>query len=403
MLGIGGASFLADVGHEVPTALLPSLLTGTLGAPASALGLIEGVSDALSGVARFAGGALADDPQRRRAVAVSGYSSTAVLSSAIGVAAAPWQAGLLRAGAWTARGLRVPARNALLADVTSPEVYGRAYGFERAMDNLGAIVGPLLALVLVGVVGTRTAIGLSVIPGLLAAGAIVYAIGQTERPARRERAPLRMRVRPVLAGRLGRVLAGASAFEVGNCAATLLILRATELFAVDHGRDKATQLALVLYIGYNVAATVTSLLAGRWSDRHGAMWVLLGGAVAFVGAYVWFAAGPAGAAALAPAFVLAGVGIGCAETAEHAAVADLAPPDLRGSAFGFLAAVQSAGNLIASLVAGVLWTAMSPAAAFVFLSTAMTVAVVLLAVAARGAGSPPSVRAAVGPAADTSA
>src|SRR5512147_2755505 len=76
--GIGGASLLADLGHEVPTALLPSFLTGTLGAPAAALGLIEGVSDGLAGAARFAGGALADDPARRRRVAVGGYTSTAI-------------------------------------------------------------------------------------------------------------------------------------------------------------------------------------------------------------------------------------------------------------------------------------------------------------------------------------
>jgi MFS family permease len=140
--GIGAASLLADVGHEIPTALLPSLLTSTLGAPASALGLIEGVSDGLAGAARLGGGALADDPERRRAVAVGGYTTTAVLSAGIGAATSPWQVGVLRAGAWTARGLRVPARNALLADVVQPEAYGRAYGFERAMDNLGAILGP---------------------------------------------------------------------------------------------------------------------------------------------------------------------------------------------------------------------------------------------------------------------
>lgn len=93
MGGIGLASFLADVGHEVPTSLLPSFLTSTSRASASALGLIEGVSDALGGVARFGGGALADDPARRRRVAVGGYASTAVLSSAIGAAVAPWQAG----------------------------------------------------------------------------------------------------------------------------------------------------------------------------------------------------------------------------------------------------------------------------------------------------------------------
>jgi MFS family permease len=137
--GIGTASLLADVGHEIPTALLPNLLTVTLGAPAAALGLIEGIADGLAGAARLAGGAIADDPRRRRAQAVAGYTTTAVLSSLIGAATTVWQVAILRAGAWAARGLRVPARNALLADIVPATVYGRAYGFERAMDNLSAI------------------------------------------------------------------------------------------------------------------------------------------------------------------------------------------------------------------------------------------------------------------------
>jgi sugar phosphate permease len=185
--GIGGASFLADLGHEVPTALLPSFLTSTLGAPAAALGLIEGVADGCAGVARFAGGALADDPVERRRSAVGGYTVTAVLSSLIGVTTSVWQVGVLRAGAWTARGLRVPARNALLADVVPRAAYGRAYGFERMMDNLGAIGGPLLALALVAVFSSRTAMLISVIPGLLATAAIIYAIHVTAgRPSRNE-------------------------------------------------------------------------------------------------------------------------------------------------------------------------------------------------------------------------
>jgi MFS family permease len=119
-----------------------------------------------------------------------------------------WQVGLLRAGAWTARGLRVPARNALLADVVPPAAYGRAYGFERAMDNLGAIIGPLLALGLVATIGTRWAITVSVIPGLLAAGAIVYAIRHTTTPTKRDKTPIRLQIRPVLA------VAGAAAFAI---------------------------------------------------------------------------------------------------------------------------------------------------------------------------------------------
>jgi MFS family permease len=375
--GIGSASLLADVGHEVPTALLPSLLTSTLGAPAAALGVIEGVSDALAGTARLVGGAIADDPGRRRRIAVSGYTATAVLASLTGAATAVWQVGVLRAGAWTARGLRVPARNALLADVVPPGAYGRAYGFERMMDNLGAVFGPLLALGLVATVGTRWAIGLSVIPGLLAVLAIVYAIRHAPRAERRERVPLRIRVRPVLHGRLGRLMAAVTAFEVGNVAATLLILRATELLAPRHGTDGATAAALLLYTGYNVAATAASLPAGRIADQlgdAGPVRVLTVGVALFALAYAGFAVTGDDVVTMALPFLAAGLAIGCVETAEHAAVAALAPARLRGSAFGLLATIQAAGNLAASAIAGILWTAVSPTAAFGYLTAWMLTA-----------------------------
>jgi MFS family permease len=213
---------------------------------------------------------------------------------------------VFRAGAWAARGLRVPARNALLADMVPASVYGRAYGFERACDNLGAIAGPLLALGLVGLVGTRTAIALSIIPGLLAAAAIVYAIRHAPRAEERERQPLRLRVRPVLTGRLGRLMVGVSAFEFGNVAATLLILRASELLAPGGGQDRATQLALGLYVAYNLAATVASIPAGRLGDRRGAVLVLVLGVGLFGLAYAGFAAGGTSVLALAPCFVAAG-------------------------------------------------------------------------------------------------
>src|SRR6188472_4347792 len=139
--GIGTASLLADLGHEVPTALLPSLLTSTLGAPASALGLIEGLADGLAGAARFAGGPLADDPQRRRSAAVGGYTATAVLSGLVGVATSAWQVGVLRAGAWAARGLRVrtgdgqPRRDRGPASRARPGRRRRRSHGNRALDR----------------------------------------------------------------------------------------------------------------------------------------------------------------------------------------------------------------------------------------------------------------------------
>jgi MFS family permease len=381
--GIGGASLLADLGHEVPTALLPGFLTATLGAPAAALGLIEGVADGLAGVARFAGGALADDPERRRRSAIGGYAATAVLSSLIGVTTAVWQVGLLRAGAWAARGLRVPARNALLADVVPRGAYGRAYGFERAMDNLGAIGGPLLALGLVALVGTRSAMLISVVPGLLASLAILYAIHVTRRPTRQERRPICVRIRPVLRGQLGRILMGISAFEVGNVAATLLILRAAQLLTPDHGRDTATKIALGLYTAYNAAATVASLWGGRLGDRRGTLPVLWLGVALFGIAYLGLGFTGTSITTLAVFFVAAGVAIGFVETAEHAAVAEHAPVEIRGSAFGALAGVQSLGNFAASGIAGLLWTAISPRVAFTYLAAWMGFALLLLARSSR--------------------
>jgi MFS family permease len=301
-----------------------------------------------------------------------------VLSGLIGVANSAWQVGVLRAGAWTARGLRVPSRNALLADAVPREVYGRAYGFERAMDNLGAIGGPLLALALVAAFDVRTAILISVIPGLLAALAIVYAIRRLPRLSTRERQPVRLKVRPVLKGRLGTLMLGVSAFEFGNLAATLLILRANDLLTPGHGHDSAVQIALLLYAGYNLAATLASLPAGHVADRLGMVRVLAVGVLLFMVAYPLLAATGPAVMLLLIAFVLAGVGIGCVETAQHAAVAALAPPQLRGSAFGLLAAVQSFGNLAASAVAGLLWTLISPAAAFLYAAGWMVLSLVLL-------------------------
>ncbi len=371
--GIGLASFFSDAGHEISTALLPDLLTATLGAPASVLGLIEGISDGAAGAAKLAGGALADDPSRRRSIAIGGYTTTAVLVSITSAATAAWQVGVLRAGAWAARGARGPARNAILADLVPPTAYGRAYGFERAMDNLGAIAGPLLAILLVGLVGVRNAIALSIVPGLLATACIYHAVRRVPRPARGERQPIRLKIRPVLRGRLGRVMIGITAFEFGNVAATLLILRATELLLPAYGRQVSTQLAIGLYAVYNAAATLSSVPAGRVSDARGTTRVLAFGVAMFAVANLGFAMTGDGVAALAPWFIAAGIGIGCVETSEHAAVAGFAPPAIRSSAFGLLATVQSLGNFIASALVGLLWTAFSPEAGFLFVTACMVV------------------------------
>lgn len=177
-------------------------------------------------------------------------------------------------------------------------------------------------------------------------------------------------------GELGGLLRAVAAFELGNIAATLLILRATELLTPGHGTGSAAQLALALYTTYNIAATLISVPAGRHGDRRGPVRALVAGTAAFAIAYLVLALTGAGLAILAIGFVLAGIGIGCVETAQAASVAALAPDSLRGSAFGLLATVQSLGNFAASAIAGLLWTLISPAAAFAYATAWMLIALI---------------------------
>ena len=365
ILAVGAASLCSDAGHELVTSLLPSFLTSTLGAGAAALGAIDGAADALTGLAKLAGGPLAADPRRRSRLAAGGYLGTAAATALIGATVAVWQVAVLRAAAWVSRGLRSPARDMVLTTLATQDRYGRAFGVERAGDNAGAIAGPLLASLLVGTLGVRACILLAVVPGVLAAAAISVAVREARRLAADTgaRAGLALRIGELRRAGLLRVLAPVAAFECGNLASTLLILRATDLLAGRSGQA-ATSVAILLYAGHNAAACVAAWWGGRAVDRVGAGPALAIGAVLYAVAYLGLAAGPAGWPALLTLFLLAGTGIGVAEPAESTLVARRLGEELRAAGFGVLGLVQSAGDLVATVVAGVLWSALSAGAAF---------------------------------------
>lgn len=376
---VGASSFLSDAGHEITTSVLPSFLTQTLGASAAALGVVDGISDALVGVMKLIGGPMANDADRRGRLASGGYLGTAVATGAIGLAVTVWQAGIFRAVAWLSRGLRSPSRDALLASLSPKSAHGRIFGLERAGDNLGAVAGPLLAAGLVAWVGIRPTLLLAAIPGLFAALAILVAA----REARRRRQPGEKASTPRIqlgelrnAGML-RALLPVALFECGNVATTLLILRSTQLLT-SPGRTitAATSLAILIYATHNIIAATASLAAGRWYDRTGPRTVFAMGAAAYVVGYMLFAVGPHGAAAITLSFALAGVGIGLAEPTQSAVVSQLLPDRLRGSGFGVLGAVQAAGDVVATVVAGVLYATLSPAVAFGYAAIWMALAVI---------------------------
>ncbi len=364
---VGAASFFSDAGHEMATSMLPTFLTSSLHAGPAALGAIEGVSDALIGLSKLAGGPLSNDPVRRARLASGGYLGTAVATATIGVAGSVAQVAVLRAAAWISRGLRAPARDTLLVSLVPRNAYGRATGVERAGDNAGAIVGPLLAALLVGLIGVRHTILLAFIPGILAAVAITVAAREARRslaaPARRR--TLSFNFRELWHAGLPRALTPAALFEFGNVATTLLILRATDLLHAD-GRSltTATSLAVLLYAAHNAAATLAALAGGQLADRVSPRVVFASGAAVYVASYCLFALDQHRWPVLLLGFVLAGTGIGFAETAESTVVALTLPDHLRGNGYGVLGLVQSLGDLAATLVAGILWAAVSPTVAF---------------------------------------
>src|SRR6266542_3245917 len=362
---VGAASFFSDTGHEIATAVLPSFLTSVLRGSAGVLGVIEGLSDALLGIAKLLGGPPANDPARRVRIARGGYLLTAVFTAAIGLASAVWQAGILRAAAWVSRGARGPARDALLASLAPKDAYGRSFGVERAGDNLGAVLGPLLAALLVAVVGIRHAFFFALVAGLFAALAISVAAAKAPRvvAVARERARLEL-------GNLRRA----------GLFGPLLILRVTQLLHHgDRSLTTAASLAILLYAAHNVVAAGTALLGGGWIDRggpqRGPRRVFVAGAATYIAAYGGLAFGIHAWPLLLLLFCLAGAGIGLAETAESTLVAHLLPDRLRGSGFGLLGGLQSAGDFLSSAVVGVLYAAVSPTAGFAYAAGWMVLSV----------------------------
>lgn len=394
VVSVAAASLCSDTGHEITTSLLPTFLTSVLHAGPGALGAIEGTSDALVGLSKLAGGPISTEPARRARVASGGYLVTALATGAIAVTTAVWQVAVLRALAWASRGLRTPARDALLVSLVPRGAYGRASGLERAGDNTGALLGPLLAAGLVAVLGLRHVMLLAVVPGLLAAVTITIAGREARRtltaPATRSR--LTFHVRRLRRAGFGRTLAVIAPFEIGNAAATLLILRATTVLG-DTGRTltTATSVAILLYAAHNAAAALGSLVAGPVIDRTTPRLVFAAGAICYVISYVAFAWGPEHTGILVAGFVLAGAGIGVAEPAETTMVALALPDLLRGNGFGMLGLIQALGNLGASLLAGLIWSLISPTAAFAYLAAWMLAAAVGAGVATtRWWGSPTS-------------
>lgn len=362
VFAIGMLSLFSDMGHEMLTAVLPLFLAQFGGAVA--LGTIEGVSDAASSLVKLWMSHYSDRIGRRKPIMIVGYSLTALLG-VFAFVTAWWQILVIRAIGWTGRGARGPVRDALLAESVPAQVRARAFGFERAMDTTGAIIGPAIALSLIGVLSYRHIFLLGFIPGMVTVFIVLFAIKDIVRQpdySLRLLPSLRSLPRP-----FWRYTMAVGVFGLGNFAPTLLVLRAVTLLSPSLGKAHAGQIAIGLYIFQNVLYAGASYPAGVLADRSSKRWLLavgyaLFGAMCFgflfVGPQLW---------ELIALFTLAGVYIGIVDTVEKAYAADLLPDEtLRGTGFGALATVNSFGDLISSVAVGLLWAHVSYASGFLY-------------------------------------
>jgi MFS family permease len=369
VLGIGFASLLSDWGHEAATAILPAFLLN-MGAPAVALGIIEGVSDGFSSFAKLIGGFIADRPRWRKPAGIIGYLATAVTTWAYSFAES-WPFLLqMRALGWMGRGERGPSRDTLLADGVRPEQQGRAFGFERAMDSIGAVLGPLSATALLGILGARGVMRWTLVPGIAAAAVFAFVV-----PAARaaERPTMRSGHAQGLGGRFAQLpksfwhfVAAVFVHGMGDFAPTLFILRATQILTPRMGSGRAATVSLALYTFYNFVNAAVSYPAGALADRSSKRGLLAAGYLVSAVTCAGFIVERPTLVVLVVLFGLAGVHGAFQQSLEKSTAAELLPPEVRGSGFGVLATANGVGDLVSSAVVGALWSTLGPDAGFLY-------------------------------------
>ena len=366
VLGVGLTSLFSDWSHEIATAVLPAFLTA-IGAGPAWLGAIEGIADGLSSFTKLGAGHYTDRLKKRKPLALFGYAVTALSTASFAFATHAYHVLLGRAAAWLGRGVRSPAKKALLAADVPPSAYGRAFGLERLMDTIGAIVGPLTALWLLQATNHnyRAVFLWTLLPGMIAVASFWLLVRERPIESRKRQSFLAgLRALPVT---FRRFLFGVGVFGAGDFSHTLLILFATRMLEPAQGMARAASIAVGLYTLHNAFYAGSAYLSGWISDHvpHRKLILAAGYALAGVTAILLTAA-PRQFWLLALIFILGGIYVGTEEALEDSLAAELIPKEQHGMAFGTLAAVNAVGDFVSSIVVGFLWSAVSVRVAFSF-------------------------------------
>lgn len=389
VIGAGLTSALGDFCYETTTVLLPGFFA-VLGIPAAALGIVEGIADAVASFTKMVSGYIADRLGHRKLLVLVGYGLTP-LGQALIALATGWPIILLgRVVSWFGKGLRGPLRDTIVTQAVRAETRGRAFGFHRAMDTVGAVAGPLLGVTLLGWVQMwhwedssgpfRVVLWLSVIPGAMAVLAFLVLVKDPEdspNPALRFLGALR-----TMPARFKQYLGAVGIFGIGDFSHSLLILAATHLLAGSMGVVRAAQVAGLLYVWRNVVQVAASYPIGVLADRAGSLRVLvvgyaLGALTAILTALL-FALSIHSVVLLGGLFFIAGLYVAVQEALESTVTAGLVSADTLSMSYGALGTVNGTTKFISSTTVGALWTLVSPVFSFGLAAALMIVGTVAL-------------------------
>jgi MFS family permease len=380
VLWLSVVSFLNDAASEMIYPLLPLFLVGTLGAGPAVLGVIEGIAESASSLFKLLSGWFSDRFRRRRPLVLAGYGVAALARPLIALATAPWHVLAVRFTDRVGKGVRTAPRDALLAAAIPAEMRGRAFGFHRAADHAGAVVGPLVAsLLLLAFAGSlRPVFAIALVPGVLAVLVVVSRVRE-ERPPETDRPADAPRMEGDTAPGIAPTGLGPSfirfllvlvVFTLGNATDAFLLLRANDV-------GVATAAVPLLWGVHHVSKMVWSVPGGALADRIGARPAILAGWLVYAATYAGFAFASEAWHAWA-LFLVYGLFYGLTESPEKALVASLAPAHLRGSAFGAYHAAIGIAALPASVLFGVIWQRAGATPAFLYGAGLALVASLLL-------------------------
>ena len=352
ILGIVLATFFSDLSHELATAVLPLYLASISLGPA-ALGLIEGIADFLVSVSKLAGGIVGHRLHNKRLWCSLGYLVTALGTAGMGLVSSAWALLTLRGVAWIGRGFRSPLRDALMAENVEKQYYGRAYGLERAGDMLGAVGGQVLAIaLLLGALSLGNIILWAIVPGVLAASSMFFLTHDRAKPTD----PANPGTTPPVAFPPGFYwfLGGVFFFGMGDFSRSFLIYLTAQALGEEGTTKFGFTIAVGLYLVHNLVSACAAYPMGAWSDRWAKQPVLLVGYALGVLTNVLLALSYGWLPGLIAAIVLSGIYIAVEEAVEKATAAELLSPNNRSLGFGILACVNAVGDMVSSVVVGLL-------------------------------------------------